>query len=315
METTLLIDGNNNFIRNYVTYSSTTSNGEPYGGVVGFLRSLASFTDLTKPQRVVVIFDGPGGSQRRRAIYSEYKEGRKPSRLNRHVDESIEDQTDNKRLQEIALAHYLQDLPVHIIRLPNIEADDVIAYLSGYFEGRKVIVSNDMDFYQLLSTDVIMYKPTKKSFYTGINCHEDHGIYPVNFGLARAVVGDRSDNIKGIKGVGLKTLIKLVPHFAGKDEMTLEDLMRFCGEQEGSKYKLFVENQKLIADNYSIMSLRDPLISSNSISKIKEAIQAAPSMNNTSLRMKLMRDGIDIGNNFLQTFLKLSLAGKSKQYV
>jgi DNA polymerase-1 len=309
----LLVDGTNQFIRHYVVYSSTDINGNPFGGVVGFLRSLGSIVSLTKPTKVVIAFDAPGGSQRRRAICREYKEGRKPSRLNRKFDIGDDKEQNNKKAQEQYLREYLKDLPVSVICINNIEADDVLAYLCLLNPNeRKVIVSSDHDFYQLLDANTLIYQPSKKNFYTLKDCTRENGIYPINFALARAFTGDSSDNLKGIPGIGLKTLLKLVPQFGQPEELSAQEVFDFCSQQEGKKYPLFAEHKQRVLDNYSVMRLRDPIISLASATQIKSSIQESASMNATGLRIKLMRDGIDIGNNFLQSFLTLSLAGKNK---
>lgn len=78
----LIIDGLNNFIRNFVINPSTNQNGEPIGGVVGFMKTMKNIILETTPDLVVVAWDGEGGSRRRRGIFAEYKAGRKV-RVNR----------------------------------------------------------------------------------------------------------------------------------------------------------------------------------------------------------------------------------------
>jgi 5'-3' exonuclease len=308
----LLVDGTNQFIRTYVSFSTTTTNGAPFGGVFGFLCALNSFVNLTNPSRVIIVFDAPGGSQQRRNIYKEYKAGRKPARLNRQFDIGAEEERENKKAQEQYLREYLRDLPVSTICIPNIEADDVLAYLCLMNPNeRKVIVSSDRDFHQLLDANTIIYKPTKQELYTQLTLVEETKIYPINFGLARAFTGDSSDNIKGIPMVGLKRLVDWIPLFREKRALTAAEIFAFCEQQEHKRYRSFEEHKARVLDNYSIMQLRDPVISLASVSQIKASINPHPSMNSTSFRMKLVRDGLDLGEKFLCNFLKLSLAGKT----
>lgn len=312
MNTVLLVDGTNSFIRNYVTHSSTTSNGAPYGGVVGFLRSLRYHIELTNAKKVVIAFDAPGGSKKRRAIFKDYKKGRKPAKLNRAFQLNETQEAQNKQYQFLNLLEYLQDLPVTTVCIEDIEADDVIAYLAGYFpDYKKVIISSDHDFYQLLeSGKTEIFIPTKKVFYTEQNCLKEFGIHPVNFALARAMAGDKSDCIPGVKGIGLKMALRFFDALSMPKKLEPNELIEICSQQENKKYLTFVEHRKMIETNYAIMRLDKITIGTHSISQIKDSLKRHLNVNNTAIRLKLMRDGIDLGINFFRVFLELSLAGK-----
>ena len=83
-DSVLLIDGMNTFIRVFSAIPTTNEDGVHVGGIVGFLRSLAFAINMIRPTRTIVVFDGKGGSNRRRKIFPQYKMGRKMSyRLNR----------------------------------------------------------------------------------------------------------------------------------------------------------------------------------------------------------------------------------------
>ncbi len=312
----LLVDGTNNFIRTYTSFSTTTSNGDPFGGVFGFLVSLNSFVQLVQPTQIIVAFDAPGGSDRRRKIYAEYKEGRKPARLNRKFVIGDDNEEHNKKAQEQYLRAYLEDLPVSTVCIKGIEADDTIAYIcNSNPDERKVIVSTDQDFHQLLNTKTMIYKPVKKTFYSQADLIRDTGIHACNFGLARAFVGDTSDNLDGVPGVGLKRLVSWIPQFTEPEQLELDDVLAFCGQQKHARYQRFAEHEQAVRRNYRLMQLRDPEISLASIRLVKNSIQEHPTMNSTAFRLKLMRDGLDIGDRFLCNFLKLSVAGKQTHNV
>ena len=86
-DSVLLIDGMNLFIRVFSAIPTTNDDGIHIGGIVGFLRSLAYSINMIRPTRTIIVFDGKGGSNRRRKIFPEYKMGRKMSyRLNRAHD-------------------------------------------------------------------------------------------------------------------------------------------------------------------------------------------------------------------------------------
>ena len=86
-DSVMLIDGMNLFIRVFSAIPTTNEDGIHIGGIVGFLRSLAFNINMIRPTRTIIVFDGKGGSNRRRKIFPEYKMGRKMSyRLNRAHD-------------------------------------------------------------------------------------------------------------------------------------------------------------------------------------------------------------------------------------
>ena len=103
----LIIDGMNTFIRSFAAIPTMDENGNHIGGVTGFLKSIGYVTRKFKPSRVYVIFDGKGGSKRRRDIYPDYKLGRKPlTRLNRTYDMTTEkDEQDLMRYESVSYTH------------------------------------------------------------------------------------------------------------------------------------------------------------------------------------------------------------------
>ena len=215
----LLIDGLNTFIRCWSANPSMNDDGLHTGGVAGFLKSVGYAIKLVAPTRCIIIFDGDGGSEKRRKIYPEYKAHRKSSvRLNRTYEElSDKDSEEASKLKQLVRrAEYLQHLPVSILIMDSIEADDTIAYCANeYFKDSKVfIMSSDKDFLQLVNERVKVWSPTKKTMYGPAEVLRDYGIHPNNFAVFRAIDGDDSDNIDGIKGAGAKTITKCFPFLA-----------------------------------------------------------------------------------------------------
>ena len=119
---------------------------------------------------------GPGGSAKRRAIVKEYKQGRKPIRLNRESNLTPDEETENKVWQQTRLLEYLNELPIPQFMFPEVEADDVIAYIvqSEKFKGwQKVIVSSDKDFIQLCDDETVLFRPIQKEVLTTKNVLEN----------------------------------------------------------------------------------------------------------------------------------------------
>ena len=213
----MIIDGLNTYLRNYIVNPSLSTNGDPIGGLKGFLGSLQKLSRELKPDQIIVAWDGPGGSQRRKTVNKNYKEGRKPIRLNRSVKLLTEEENvKNKIWQQTRLHEYLNEMPVSQILLEGIEADDIIAQICNEMyvgEYEKVIVSSDKDFIQRCDNSTVLYRPIQKKVLNKNSVIDEYKISPNWFALARAITGDKSDNLAGVGGVGLKTIARRFPFF------------------------------------------------------------------------------------------------------
>ena len=273
----LIIDGMNTFIRSFAAIPTMDENGNHIGGVTGFLKSVGYVTRKFKPSRVYVIFDGKGGSKRRRDIYPDYKLGRKPlTRLNRTYDMTTEkDEQDLMRYELVIVAKALMKLPITTITLDHVEADDIISYIAqhvGENGGESIIYSTDKDFLQLVGDGIKVWNPVRKKTYIPEIVVEDYEIHPNNFLLYRALTGDTSDNLPGIKGLGMKTLLKIVPEFVTEQHLTFDDVIDAA---ENSKLKVasrIIDEQESIKLNIKLMSLRSVMISDNNKMKILNKI-------------------------------------------
>ena len=274
-DSVLLIDGLNTFIRVFSAIPTTNEDGIHVRGIVGFLRSLAFTINMVRPTRTIIVFDGKGGSTRRRKIFPQYKMGRKMShRLNRS-NESLT-REEEKRMMIFQLnrcVEYLECLPLTIINMDNIEADDVIGYCSKHIfkDTKTTIMSTDKDFLQLVDNNTRLYSPTKKKMYDEDKVFEEYGIYPNNFLLYRIMDGDKSDSIPGIRGAGLKTLVKHFPWLETKHTYTIDDVLKSASNKK-DKVKLcelISNSEDQLHLNKKLMDLDDLNISSNSKLKIQ----------------------------------------------
>ena len=266
MSRLLVIDSLNLFIRNYVVKPYISKDGVPIGGVLGYLQSLQMLVREMKPTEVVICWDAPGGSVRRKQKLKEYKAGRKPIRLNRSFRNLTEEQErENKIWQTGKVLELLNGLPVIQLMIEGIEADDIIAYVAQHekYKGwEHIIVSSDKDFFQLCTGLTTVYRPIQKKLMTHINITEEHGVHPNNFALARSMVGDKSDNIIGIPRIGLKTVAKTFPFLREEKSATIDDLMNHCNAmpKKSKSIASILENRSLIEENYSLMQLHQRVI-------------------------------------------------------
>jgi DNA polymerase-1 len=267
-DSVLLIDGLNTFIRVFSAIPTTNEDGVHIGGIVGFLRSIGY---------TIIVFDGKGGSNRRRKIFPEYKAGRKMSvRLNRHLDVSLTREQEHKMMirQLNRLIEYLECLPLTIITQDNIEADDVIGYCAKHLfkDNKSTIMSTDKDFLQLIDENIRVYSPTKKLMYDEERVLDEYGIASKNFLLYRILDGDKSDGIPGIKGAGLKTLLKVFPWLGSPHKYSIDDLIK-SATPKTKQYKLcetIVNERETLFLNKKLMDLDELNISGNSKLKIQE---------------------------------------------
>ena len=266
MKNVVIIDALNMFLRSYVISPHLNKKGYPVGGTIGFLKSLQKVARDFNADEVIVAWDGHEGSQRKRSMNKDYKGGRKPVRFNRRmIDLPEEEEAANKGYQQVRLMEYLNQMPVIQLIADYTEADDIIAHVvqSDYYDGwNKIIVSSDKDFFQLCDDDVSVYRPIQKKTLNKQSILEEFKIHPKNFALARAIVGDKSDNLPGVKGAGLKTVAKRFPYLIREDVYDVSDIMRDCAMQ-GKKMKIHENignSEQLVKDNYRIMQLYSPNI-------------------------------------------------------
>jgi DNA polymerase-1 len=295
----LVIDGLNTYIRCFASTPTMNDDGDHIGGVVGFLKSVGLAIRQIRPTRVIIAFDGRGGSQKRRQIFANYKDNRKSmTRLNRTYNfNTIEDEQQSMKRQMFLLLEILSNLPVTILAPDHIEADDTIAYVTNLVQergGKVYIMSTDKDFLQLVNDNVKVYNPIKKKTYSVDQVLEEYSFHPVNFLIYRAMVGDKSDSIDGIKGVAEKTLLK---HFSMLKESTEADFEQIFNIAEtqlstqkkpASLFKKIVDNKDIILRNKELMCLKTLDFSSNIKMKLLEQIDNDfPTVNKMGLTKEL----------------------------
>jgi len=269
----LIVDGLNSFIRVFSAVPLVNDDGDHIGGYVGFMRSIAAVIRQFKPTRCIIVFDGKGGSARRKKMHSGYKEGRTMStRFNRREDvgeQSVEKEIESMRTQMGKLSEYLQCLPITLISIDNIEADDAIAYLATDVfrpKGSEVIImSDDKDFIQLIDAKTSVWRPVEKKYYTPKEVVDRFGIPSHNFIHYKIFMGDGSDNIKGINGIGIKTLQSKFPLLLEDKIASIEDVLEYCKvrKDEHKVYKTVLDNESVMRLNWRLMSLEELEIGGN----------------------------------------------------
>ncbi len=314
----LIVDQLNLFFRNYIVNPSISNNGAPIGGLRGCLQSLQKVMRESKPDMVVICWDGHGGSKKRKTIKKDYKAGRKPIRLNRGIRNlSEEEEIDNKIWQQTRLVDYYNQLPIVQFMFDGIEADDIIAAVAKHkalAEYDKIILSSDKDFFQLLDEKTVLYRPIQKEVLNKNKIIEKFSLHPTNFAMARAMAGDKSDNIEGVPGLGLKTISKRFPFLREEKTATFGDILDHCRaalEDKSIKaYENVLESEGLLRENYKLMQLYAPMLTIDAKRTISETLQGADrSFNKTEVLKMMIKDGFGEVNfsELFQHMNKISL--------
>ena len=243
----LVIDGNNLAYRNYSVMKALSDRfGRPTGTAYGFLTSLHTMVRAFKPGAVIVCWDG-GRAKWRLKLYPEYKQNRK------------KDNTSDYPEQLRILKEGLEYLNICTLTVSDIEADDLVGILTAEFEAassKTLIVSTDKDFYQLLSSQIALFKKgvelfTRKSFCL------DYGIQPNAWPDVRALVGDASDNIQGVPSIGEKRALDLIRLYGSIDGILLNG-------NDSKQTKVIMQYQDIALRNRRLIMLprstKDPVV-------------------------------------------------------
>jgi DNA polymerase-1 len=308
----VLIDSMNTFIRSFSVLQSMNIQGHHTGGLIGFLRSLGYLTRTIDPTRVICVFDGQGSSVNRKNMNPEYKANRNINRItNWEIFEDRADEYASMTMQMHRLVEYLQCLPTTLISIDKVEADDIISYLAQQFaaRGKKVtIVSSDKDYLQIVNENIEVYSPIKKKTYGKKEVLEELGVTPENYLIMKSLLGDDSDNLSGIKGLGPKTLLKEFPALVGQKEVMLEDIYKICEEKLQTK-KVFaniIYDWDKVKLNHELMNLSTPRLSEEEILHILDKMgEPIPSLQVQPFLRMIDMDSIEALNKNVEGWIEV----------
>lgn len=317
--TTLLVDGNN-LLKISLVDKTMNSDGQQYGAVVNFIRQLGKVLAKKDFNYCIVVFDGEGSGVLRWEIYKDYKANRDKHyelhtaqtaydrAINAYCKKVLQYSRDKKKTvqseenedeifdrQKTIIKSILEELCIRQYEYENVEGDDIISY---YVHNKKdnervVIMSADKDLTQLISDTVIVYNPRMKDgdgFINTKNSVEKLGVRHDNVVLEKIICGDSSDNIKGIKGVGEQTLVKLFPQI-NEQKLDLSFIMtrskELLEERKANKKKPLKSLENIVNGvtdgcqgkdiydiNKKIIDLSKPLLTKEAKEDLKESLYA-----------------------------------------
>ncbi|MBO5138220.1 MAG: DNA polymerase I [Bacilli bacterium] len=247
MKKVILVDGNNLLFRSFFATSYTgnimkNSKGFPTNALYGFINMINKIIDEEKPSYILVAFDK--GKTFRHEKYDSYKAGRHemPDELKQQFPKAKE------LLDAMGIKHY---------EIDNYEADDIIGTLAKIVDNEDefiaTIISSDKDLLQLISDEVDV-KLLKTSGFIRMDKEEFKktycGLDPIKMIDIKALMGDSSDNIKGVKGIGEKTALKLLSEYG-----SLEDLYKNIDSVSGKTKEKLLDGQQDAFTSYEIATI------------------------------------------------------------
>lgn len=246
MEKIILVDGNNLLFRSYyaTAYNGNymvNSKGFPTNALLGFANMINKIVAEENPTYMIVAFDK--GKTFRHEEYEGYKDGR--------------NETPNELKQQFPIAkEMLTYMGIKYYEIDNYEADDIIGTFAKYCDDEPdfigTIVSSDKDLLQLISHDVDIKLLKQKDYirYNEETFKEAYGIDPINIVDLKALMGDSSDNIPGVKGIGEKTGLKLL-----QDYKTLDGIYEHLDELKPSVRKKLEEDKENAYKSYHLATI------------------------------------------------------------
>ena len=321
MTRTLLVDGNSLLNTGFHGIKNMYNGTDHIGGLYHFLNTLRKLIDTYLLTKIVVFWDGEDNTKPRLELYPDYK-------LNRRIKPKSQDDLQSYARQKLRVQEYLEELYVRQATFKWCEADDCIAHYTKKSQKENIIIlTSDRDLLQLIGKNVSvhiislnkLFKYGEKVPLNGVN------IPSCNVRIIKTICGDSSDNIYGIKMVGVKSLIKIKPEIL-EEKVSLEDIL----ETIQSKKKINKKEQNILEGvtqkkpdssiletNYKIIGVGEQFLTKDAVNGIKDLSKEAIDPEGRHWKNALdlmMSDGIlnilpkkdDSWVDFVRPFLRLT---------
>jgi DNA polymerase-1 len=330
----LLVDGDNLLTIGFYGVKNMFYKGTHIGGIYHFLNTLRRAFETYHLDKIVVFWDGLEGSATRRKIYVHYKE-------NRRQRVRSEEELNSYQYQRERIKQYLEELYVRQGEFEYCETDDCIAYYAQNSPNEnKIVYSSDGDLTQLVSENTQIFNPSHQKLYKQndsiVYDHEE--ILIENVKLVKMLCGDSSDNIAGIKGMGVKRFLSLFPELK-TEHLSVEQIkdktnQMFLQDKHNklltnlltgvTKHGVFGE--EFFDVNSRIVSLDSPFLTDEAKENVNLLINEKLDQEGRSYKnaMKMMtEDGLfnvlpksdDAWIKFINPFLRLTRKEKNKRTI
>lgn len=330
----LLVDGDNLLTIGFYGVKNYFYKGVHIGGIYHFLNTLRRSFELYHLDKIVVFWDGNDGARQRKLIYDRYKENR-GSRV------KSEEEENNYNYQRNRVKQYLEEVYVRQGEFDYCESDDCIAYyVQNSPNEEKIILSSDGDLTQLVSPNTRIYNPMHHKMYSenDIFLYKKEEILVDNVKIVKILCGDPSDNIAGIKNLGIKRLLTIFPELK-TTKMSINEIVEKSNEMfEENKSNTTIKNlltgvtkygvfgDEFFEINEKIVILDHPLLTDEArdgiYSLINDSLDSEGRSYKNTMRM-MIEDGIfnilpktdDGWMKFLNPFLRLTRKEKNHKNI
>jgi len=319
---TLLVDGNSLLNTGFHGIKNMYNGTDHIGGLYHFLNALRKHIDGYLITKIVVFWDGEENTHPRLKLYPDYK-------LNRRLKKKSEDDLQSYAKQQLRIQEYLEELYVRQSTFKLCEADDCIAYYCEKSQEEEIIIlTSDRDLLQLISNNVSLHIISLNKLFKSGDKVPLNGVYipSNNVRVVKTICGDSSDNIDGIKMVGIKSLVKIKPELL-EEKVTLDDIIKTIKLKDKitNKEKNIIEgitkkeqkNESTLEINYNIIGVGKQFLTKEAIKGIKDLSKKAIDPEGRHWKNALdlmMSDGIlnilpkkdDAWVDFVRPFLRLT---------
>ena len=323
---TLVVDGNSLLNTGFHGIKNMYNGDNHIGGLYHFLNTLRKLIDTYLITKVVVFWDGENNTKPRTELYPQYK-------LNRRLKPKSLDELNSYAKQKLRTQEYLEELYVRQSTFKDCEADDCMAYYCEKSKKEDIIVlTSDRDLLQLISQNVSLHVISLNKLFKFGEKVPLNGVYipSDNVRVVKTICGDSSDNIQGIKMVGIKSLVKINPEILEK-KVTLNDVIE--GIKTKNKFSVKEKNilngvtqkdpelnnkkNNILEINYNIIGVGKQFLTEDAINGIKDLSKEAIDPEGRHWKNALdlmMSDGIlnilpktdDAWVDFVRPFLRLT---------
>jgi DNA polymerase-1 len=308
---TLIIDGSYLLKRSFHGAKDIYTNSFGHlGGLYQFMTTLRKLTREHMINKTIICWDGEGGGIYRHRIDAAYKANRKTKEWHKKIEMTASELRREKEKEESILKQrkriqaYAEELFIRQIEVDDIEADDLIASYCLEHNNKEEIYlySNDRDFAQLLDLNITIIFPNinqpvnKTNYIMHFNHHYSNAL------ILKIICGDTADNIKGIAGMGEKTLLEHFPELKFKhlsvrdickraDEINQERVLNKMKPLKSLQNLISPEGVERLKTNFKLVNLREPMLNEVANEELKQLeIPLSPDGRGSKNLLKMMNE-------------------------
>jgi len=280
------------------------SSGQPTGVIYGVLKTLLNSLKRWRCKNIYFVYDS-GVDTYKKQLDESYKQGRTSnySQIMASTPEATEQKIEFLRQKDVLIKILNETLAIRTLTIPEVEADNVIGCLSSFYN-KSLIYSGDSDFISLHNeTTCWVFNSRKKEFRST----KDFGVIGPCYAVCKSIVGDPTDSIKGLKGVGWKTVIKWLNTECPFD---IDDLKNLCLSRNDKLGNKILENFNEVEKNFKLIKLdctAGQYFHLQLLEKVKDLVSNPPKYDYVKFLDYVKKEGFEMMEFYdLVNYVKLS---------